>query len=1442
MRSLPVCVPVLICCVLCVVSLGHSQIINSLSPASAATGTSISITGSAFGSSQGGSTVKFNGVTATVNSWSSDNIWVTVPLTATNGNVVVTVAGTQSNGVGFTVLPVVNVPLVPSSGAVGSVVTLSGSGFGISQGTGGVTVGGVPAAVASWHNNSMSVTIPAGAATGDIVVTTGAGLASPGLTFTVVPPPSITGLSPLTGSAGSVVTITGTNFGSNISNRNVTFGDKAASIVSWSDTSITVSAPANASTGNVIVKAAGGVTSNRVVFTIQPVITSLSPNSAAAGSYIFIAGSSLGSDIGTVSFNGVNAGFAPSWTPTGLLVPVPAGATSGNVVVSSAGGTASNTLAFSVVPPPSVAVLAPSLGPSGSAVVISGSNFGSTPGSLTFNGTLAAVGSWTDTRITAIVPSGATTGNVVVSADGGVSSNGVGFTIATPATLFPLSGSVASLVTIRGSGFGTAQAAGIVAFNGISVPVNSWSGNVIIFPVPPGASLGTAQIVVTPSGGLPTNTMSFIVTPGIASISPASGTSGTAVTIQGSNFGQSQDTSTLTLNGLIAQISSWSDTQIQATVPAGASTGVVQATIAGLTSNPVAFNIVCNTPLTSIAITPNNITAFPFQSVPISVVNGCGQQLSGVTLVSADPTIAAVSADTPPRLVGNSPGTTTITASFSGLTAQATVTTLATQGFADGASVFSLTPSSDVDFTFVVPATRTSNHATALFFADARPDALTVRATDLDGSQLWSADLPRSGNSDLVPDNNGGLITSINTADALNTIIESIDAEGNLAWSYGVAHPSPSSEPLLSVASDGTVYFVDDSMNIVALDGNSGTPKFAASAGQFSSGFGSAGRVSIMPDGSACTAVFENPLGHVSFTDFPTQPTVLELTCARPDGTAGTSVLQTVTSTSVKDQFGVTNTDIFGLSPSSVIPDENGNVLVLYQMSHQHFTEGLLQALTNQTFVSVSGNQVALPSVCDNTDIGSTSMILGDVGNIIVLCKEPPQQPTVVSVNIATGNPNWTWSPPQNHRITLNTAIPGGGISVTDATLNPSGLGVAQWNVADINGAGSAVYESWSVAPSSSGGDDFLSINDGMYIHSSTVANSLIVATPNEADSAWSGLFAQHNQNRSQGVEFRAVRACSGFDETVNPRMLMVPASASNSAVAQLHGQNRQDIRFSSDNPSVTVTPTTATGNSTTLTITAAQALDPQQTIPVTISATSVATPGLVYGTMRAVVKPRLTSNNFHMYRITESVRNLIPQTVPTPLDLQNYLNNTTWGAQANVFFNISNTDPIALPVHYDLLPAPNGDGMLNDFVTAGSSVEFTAIALAISTQDPLAPTFDHTVVAYVNQFGPPGPGICNPGEECTIDGETSGGGHFSIVQDAQTADANSRVNVTAHEIGHGMNARLLNARTPLSENISLMWKGRGTNDPANPCEIRDREWQLVNPTPNDGRQLVPTQ
>ena len=82
---------------------GTPPSISVLSPTSGPVGTTVTITGTNFGSTQGTSSVTFNGTLGVPASWSATSIVVPVPSGATTGNVEVVVGGVASNGMSFTV-------------------------------------------------------------------------------------------------------------------------------------------------------------------------------------------------------------------------------------------------------------------------------------------------------------------------------------------------------------------------------------------------------------------------------------------------------------------------------------------------------------------------------------------------------------------------------------------------------------------------------------------------------------------------------------------------------------------------------------------------------------------------------------------------------------------------------------------------------------------------------------------------------------------------------------------------------------------------------------------------------------------------------------------------------------------------------------------------------------------------------------------------------------------------------------------------------------------------------------------------------------------------------------------------------------------------------------------------------------------------------------------
>ena len=153
----------------------------------------------------------------------------------------------------------------PASGLPGTSVTVTGSNF---AGTTGVTVGGVAAPFTVASATTLTVMVPAGAATGPIAVTTPAGTASSSAPFTVLVPVAngITGFTPGSGPAGTVVTVMGSGF---TGATGVTLGGVAAtSFTVLNNTTLTLTVPATAATGLIAITTAGGVLTSATAFTV----------------------------------------------------------------------------------------------------------------------------------------------------------------------------------------------------------------------------------------------------------------------------------------------------------------------------------------------------------------------------------------------------------------------------------------------------------------------------------------------------------------------------------------------------------------------------------------------------------------------------------------------------------------------------------------------------------------------------------------------------------------------------------------------------------------------------------------------------------------------------------------------------------------------------------------------------------------------------------------------------------------------------------------------------------------------------------------------------------------------------------------------------------------------------------------------------------------------
>jgi len=143
------------------------------------------------------------------------------------------------------------VSFVSATRAIGQTVGILGQGF---TGTTSVSFNGTPATFTFKRDTFLIATVPAGATTGPVTVTTPSGTLTSNVPFRVRP--VILGFSPPSGPVGTPVTMTGSSLTQTTA---VAFGGVGAtSFTVNSDTQITATVPTGAQSGEIAVFTAGG--------------------------------------------------------------------------------------------------------------------------------------------------------------------------------------------------------------------------------------------------------------------------------------------------------------------------------------------------------------------------------------------------------------------------------------------------------------------------------------------------------------------------------------------------------------------------------------------------------------------------------------------------------------------------------------------------------------------------------------------------------------------------------------------------------------------------------------------------------------------------------------------------------------------------------------------------------------------------------------------------------------------------------------------------------------------------------------------------------------------------------------------------------------------------------------------------------------------------------
>lgn len=312
------------------------------------------------------------------------------------------------------------------------------------------------------------------------------------------------------------------------------------------------------------------------------VVTGLSPTSGPIGTSLVISGGGFNSTT-TVTFKGGVPSTAVTHTSsTQITAKVPNAAVTGPITLRNTTapvGSVASVCSYTVTP--SITNFTPTSGITGSTVTINGGGF-KPSAHVKFGAKTAKVTSSTATQIKAVVPNGAIPAPISVTTPAGTATTGSNFNPTLSIKSFtPTSGPFGTTVTINGIGFTSTST---VKWGGVAATtVTHTSSTVLKATVPTTATTGPITVTNTAAPvGTVSSATSYTVTPHVAptitSFTPTSGPVGTPVTITGSHF---SGASSVKFGGVAAPVRHVvSDTEITATVPAGAVTGPISVTTA----------------------------------------------------------------------------------------------------------------------------------------------------------------------------------------------------------------------------------------------------------------------------------------------------------------------------------------------------------------------------------------------------------------------------------------------------------------------------------------------------------------------------------------------------------------------------------------------------------------------------------------------------------------------------------------------------------------------------------------------------------------------------------------------------------------------------------------------------------------------------------------------
>lgn len=305
----------------------------------------------------------------------------------------------------------------PASATPGDAVVINGTNL---DRVSSVRLGGVTLSSFTLRSASrIDAEVPAGAVSGPIEVWGQGSTAQSAAPLTIVQAISVSNVEPTMVLPGGELTLIGTRLDRV---QRVVLGSVTLPFVGVpSATSLRVSVPAGAASGNLTVVDVGGMQRllPQSITVLTPVVLGgFSPTSALTGARVVVTGSGLGR-VSAVQFSGTTTVAAiAARSATALTLTVPVGALTGPITLQiDPGETQRSTASFTVIPRIEVDSAAVyTVSGAGSAVTINGRGLVEVSG-VTVNGTAVPIGSRSATQLVFAAPAGVACGAIALTSN-----------------------------------------------------------------------------------------------------------------------------------------------------------------------------------------------------------------------------------------------------------------------------------------------------------------------------------------------------------------------------------------------------------------------------------------------------------------------------------------------------------------------------------------------------------------------------------------------------------------------------------------------------------------------------------------------------------------------------------------------------------------------------------------------------------------------------------------------------------------------------------------------------------------------------------------------------------------------------------------------------------------------------------------------------------------